>query len=293
VDGISWGQAKIDIKSLLSSNKKDQTSLEIKNISAANTDFSYTNNKTSINTYIELLSLSSFYKKASQSPRLKELSISGNKLSVNNQPLQLKAASYLISGNSSSSILGLEVKSFKEKDSLQVSSARINFLAEINDFLKSDFHFQNLEMQSPVLKVSQRSQPSPGEPDGKKLSVTIDQLTTTEPNVDISVFQGDSAIKIFIPKSEGSFVKASGISLNDEGIKLDKISADVNAATFTKKTGEVLGVEKGKANIELSDVQLAKKNGKSSWSAQINKLQLQNPNSFALGKNIVRLYWQF
>ena len=46
-----------------------------------------------------------------------------------------------------------------------------------------------------------------------------------------------------------------------------------------------MGVQKGKVNVEMSDIQFGNKKGKPSWRGLINNLQLQNPNSFTLGKS--------
>jgi hypothetical protein len=47
----------------------------------------------------------------------------------------------------------------------------------------------------------------------------------------------------------------------------------------------VLGVEKGKIDVDLSNIQLGSKEGKPEWRAFINNVHLQNPNSFIIGKN--------
>ena len=56
VDGIRWDRGVIAVKGLPSSSaKRNQTSLEVRNISAGNTQFSYSDKKASVNTYIQLL----------------------------------------------------------------------------------------------------------------------------------------------------------------------------------------------------------------------------------------------
>ena len=80
-------------------------------------------------------------------------------------------------------------------------------------------------------------------------------------------------------------VKAADVTINNEGLRLGSLSVNTTSATYVKKTGETLGVEKGKVDLELSDLRLSKKDGKQLWSVIINNLDLQNPNSLAVGKN--------
>jgi hypothetical protein len=72
--------------------------------------------------------------------------------------------------------------------------------------------------------------------------------------------------------------------MNGGNISLSKLTAATTSATFVKSTGEVLGVEKGKVNLELSDVQFTKTEGKPVWSAVIDNLDLENPNNLNIGK---------
>ncbi len=290
IDGIRWDQGVINVNTLASSNtKKNETNIELMNISASSTQLSYSNKKTSINTFIQLLKLSSFYTSSGQSPHLEGLAVAGKKLSIKNQPLEIKASSYLISGDSPSSITDVDVKSIKGVDSMQMTSSRINFSANINDFLANDFHLKDLEMHDPVIQLIRWNDSPTKNSNNQKFSFKVDKLTVKEPQVNVSIHKNDSSTTISIPKSEGGIIKASGFLLDNGGITVNTLSANVNAATFTKKTGEILGVEKGKANIELSKIQLITKEGKPSWSGQINSLQLQNPNSFTLGKTKSKL----
>ena len=80
-------------------------------------------------------------------------------------------------------------------------------------------------------------------------------------------------------------VKASDFKINSEGTQIGSLSVNTKTATFVKSTGETFGVEKGKLDVELSNIRLSKKDGKSLWSILINKLNLQDPNSIAIGKD--------
>jgi hypothetical protein len=286
VDGIRWATGTIALKSFSSSKRKNNTpSLEIKNISAGDTRFSYSDNKASINTHIQLLRLFSFYKKNNQPPHLEGLSIAGNKLIINNRPLQVKADSYIISGNGSSFITGIEITRIRKRDSLQLMSPHIMFSTDINQLFAKNIHLTSLQMEKPVIKVNNWNEPQTQETNAKKLFFQVDKLIANEPQINIATHFNDSVTAINISRSEGGNLKASGISVGDSGVHINFLSANAAAATFTKRTGEVLGVENGKVDVDLSNIQLGSKEGKPEWRAFINNVHLQNPNSFIIGKN--------
>jgi hypothetical protein len=289
VDGIRWDAGTISLKTLPSAKKKNAINLELKNISAANTDFSFSNSSITAKTFVQLLRLSSFYKKENAAPYLEGLSLAGNKLFITNGTTQVKADGYIISGDGASYLTALEMNKIKERDSLKITTPRINFTTDINSILAKDIHVSSVQAQNPVIKVAKWNQPAIEPANTKAISFRIDKLIANEPSISIATHSNDSVSTINIPSSAGSKISASGIVINKEAMQLAALSANANAATFTKATGEIMGVEKGKVDLDLSDVKLSKKDGKPIWSALVNSFYLQNPNSFALGKNKSKL----
>jgi hypothetical protein len=72
--------------------------------------------------------------------------------------------------------------------------------------------------------------------------------------------------------------------MNGNGLQIGSLSANTNSATFRKATGEVYGVEKGLVKLKASDIKLFDDAGQPGWSALINSLDIQNPNTFSFGK---------
>ena len=112
----------------------------------------------------------------------------------------------------------------------------------------------------------------------------IDKLSINEPTINVSTHKNDSVTIINIPKSENSFIKVTGLELDNGDLEAKSISVKTTAATYVVKTGETLGVEKGRVEVELSNVKIAGKEQNVLWSGLINNLYLQNPNSILLGK---------
>ncbi len=287
VDGIRWRKANVSLKSSAGTKAKTSNagSFNIKNIAGKNTQLSFSNGKADINTFIQSLSISSITKNGEEAPKVQGLLLAGNNLSVNNGPLKAKADAYNISSNSSSFLSGLKMQRIENRDSLNVQSPRINFFPDVNAILAKDIHFTNVQAQSPVIKYNKWSTEAPQGTNGDKASIRIDNISANEPFIFISTHRNDSVTIINIPRSDNSLIKASDLVINAEGLQVGSFTANTTAATFVKPSGEILGVEKGLVDVELSNIRLAKKDGKPFWSALINTLNLKDPNTLTLGKN--------
>ena len=288
-DGLRWKNATVFLQAAPSAKTKSKSngkSLNLKNISGNDTHFEFINHKTTITTFLQSLKISSISKKRDQPVTVDGFLISGNNLSINDGPAQVRSASYQLADNEPSYLSQVEVKRIHQSDSLSIQSPRINFSANIDAILANDIHFTNVQAQAPVIKISKgNTEVTTIKPGAQKTSVRIDRIIANQPDIKITTYSNDSVTRINIPRTGNNIVKASGLKINGEGIELGSLSVSTTSATLIKATGETLGVEKGKVDLDLSNIRLSKKDGKPLWSVLINNLYLQNPNSFAIGKN--------
>ena len=285
VDGIKWNSAKIALKSLaLGGNKKANVSLHLKNVSGNNTQFDFSNATTSINSFVQSLKITSLLKNNSGPISTKGFSIYGNNFFIKNNSMQLQAAGYEIEDNKPSIISGVQMVQIRTRDTLNIKAPSIRFVANVNDILAGNLHLSDLQTQSPIITLKKWNVAGPQSPGRKNSMFYIDKLSINEPTINVSTHKNDSVTIINIPKSENSFIKVTGLELDNGDLEAKSISVKTTAATYVVKTGETLGVEKGRVEVELSNVKIAGKEQNVLWSGLINNLYLQNPNSILLGK---------
>jgi hypothetical protein len=284
VDGLRWKNAKVILQSAPDAkSKKTKGSISLKNISGNNTQFDFSNGKATISTFAQSIKISSLTKNGDDPIKLEGFLLTGNDLSVNSGPMNMKVASYQVASELPSWLTKVEIERIKEHDSLNVKLPRVNFSADINGILAKDIHLINVEAPAPVITFSKWT--TGASQKTNQSSIRIDRLSASEPSINIATHRNDSVTLINIPRSDKSVVKASDLKINSEGTQIGSLSANTKTATFIKSTGETFGVEKGKLDVELSNIRLSKKDGKSLWSMLINKLNLQDPNSIAIGKD--------
>jgi hypothetical protein len=284
IDGLSWRKANIALKLLPAPPQKaGNSNIQLRNIIAGNTKLDISTGKATINTFLRTGKIASLVKQGSRAPSIQGLALSGSYLLVNSGSLSVKTGSYNLSDRNSF-INDLQVEQLKPDDSISLKAPRLDFIPDINGILARDMHFNSIQIQSPVIRVHQWKRDTAVKRPGS-MNLRIDAFTAYEPDIDIRNWKNDSLTRISIPFSENSSLKSSGIRVNEDGLSVSGLSLNTNVATLTKPNGEVVGVEKGKVDLSLSDIRLSQKEGSPTWSAKINELHLENPNSFALGKN--------
>jgi hypothetical protein len=291
-DGIRWGSANVTIKSLpAAKRKKNGGSLELRNVSGANTRFRFTDGKSSVSTFISRVKLTSLSKNGAGPMQTSGLELAGNDLSVNSGPMKIRAAGYSVQDGAPSLLTALNMSNIKGRDTMLVKAPRIDFTADINSILSKDMHLSDLKATSPVITVTKYKDTTGAKPPGAT-ALRIDRFSASEPVLRVASYKNDSATVISIPASSSTSIMGSGIAMNMEGLRLDRFTLNTTSATIVKATGDTLGVEKGQVDLDLSDIYLARGGDKPAWSAMVNALYLKNPNMLTVGKKRNRLFME-
>jgi hypothetical protein len=285
LDGLRWKNASLTVHSLPASGKKTESSrLRLKNISGANTRLTFSNGKTSISTFLRSARIASLSKNRAGPVQIQGLYLSGDPLTMSNEEMQVKAASYVLAGDGLSYLSKVNVERVRQRDSLSLRSDRVNFRIDINEALEKNIHLTDLGMQSPLISFRKWNS-GPGQGKTRNTSLRIDNILVTEPDISIVMHRNDSVTSIGLPRSGKSEVKLSGLAVDREGLRIASLSVATTSASMIKATGDTLGVASGKLDLGLSDIRLLEKNGKPFWQGDITHLDLENPYSFKVGKN--------
>lgn len=282
VDGVRWDGATVALRAV-PGDRESRGSLTLRNIAGDNTALTLSGAATDVRTYIQSLRLQSLHKAGRQPVQIEGFRMTGRDLDLESGPLQLRAASYSLAGSEPSHFSRLQLKRVEGSDSLSVVTPRLSFTADINSLLAKDLHLQHLAAESPVVRL--RRTVKKENPGRDPLELRIDRIAAREPDIHIINRTGDSATIINLPHSNGSALRASGLVIDREGLRLGSLAANTTSATFAKANGEVIGVEKGTMDFELANLALGRKDGKPYWSGTITNLAVQNPNTLSLGKN--------
>jgi hypothetical protein len=289
VDGVHWQSGTVHLETV-PGDREGEGSLTLRNIAGANTALSLSGSETSLHTFVQTLKLAALYKRPGAPVRTEGFLLAGRDLSLQSGPMSLQATSYDLASGAASQVSGLKLNRVEGADSLSVAVPRVHFTADLNSLLAKDLHLHNLQAASPVIRMRRAvKEPQEGR---EPLSLRVDRLAASEPDIQITSQRNDSVSTIRLPHSEGSALRASGLEIGKDGVKVGSLSGNTTSATFVKANGEVVGVEKGTVDFELADVVLGRRNGKPFWSGTISSLSLQNPNALVLGKSGNRLLLQ-
>jgi hypothetical protein len=288
IDGIRWQSASLNVQTgneqKGKGSKKSGGNIQLKNINGGNTDLVFRQGETIAATSVNSVKLASLVKEGDRPVRIAGLAISGKNISVNGAGTKVAVAQYRIVGNAESTLSGLSYERLKDRDSLILSAPRLDFTGDINGLLANDIHLTNVQVQQPVIKLVKWNNVKKEDVQQSDAPLRIDRIRATEPVINITLHKGDSMSMINLPRSQNSMVQASGLQINSRGVQLGSVSAKTTAATFVKPTGEVVGVEDGLVDLQVSNLLLLRKEGIPTWSGMVNVLNLQNPTPLRLGK---------
>jgi hypothetical protein len=297
VDGLGWESATVALKALprLSgrTNENNNSTIRLRNIQGNNTRINFSNGPTAVSTYVQTITASSLLKQGDDIVRVEGFRIAGRNLLVNTPTVKVNADEYKVSSSETSSLTDVQVEQVKDRDSINIQCSKVSFSTDLNDLFVNDVHLTNVHAIAPDINIVKwHTNTATPDSTNMKSPIRIDKLTATEPKITISTHRNDSATVINIPWSDNSLVQASGINLSGEGMQIGSLLVNTTAATYKKSTGEILGVESGKINMDLSDIAFGRNNGKISWRGLINNLDVENPNGLQIGKRKNNLRFQ-
>ncbi|HVG13585.1 MAG TPA: hypothetical protein VM935_01455 [Chitinophagaceae bacterium] len=286
LDGLKWTSASLDLKAFGKNkgNAKEGGTIHIRNISGNNTEVQFENGNASLYTSIPLLKVDALDKVGDEPAKLEGLHLKGNVLRARSGTMAIKADSYQVGSTVASYLTRFSVEKIEGKDSLQVRAPRINFAADINSLFSSHKRLISVEAISPDIQISKTKKGNQDEAKQTASSFRIDKLTAVEPLLSLRATRNDSVSFINFSNSPNSSISVSDLVMNGSGLQIGSFAANTNSATFKKPTGELFGVEKGVVKLQASKVRLFRESGQPGWSALINSLDIQNPNTFSLGK---------
>ena len=283
IDGLKWSGANINLQNIAAQKKKKATDIQLTNIRGDNTTLHYSSGSNKITTAIQSFRLASLLRTAG-GMQVKGLEVKGSNFQLKGEDLSVTASGYDISSDRVSQLLGIAVSQVKGRDTLLLNAPRLQFSATADALLSGDMAFATVDITQPVLRVNNWNNDTSKKAAGQIPTFSIAQVNMQEPDIRISINKNDSFTIINMPSSPGNTIAASRVQADKEGLKLGTLSIHTNSATLVKKTGEVVGVEKGKVDVELSNLQYLQ--GESpSWAVVVNSLHLKNPNQFSIGKN--------
>jgi len=283
IDGLKWTSANLSLQNKKGAKQKQAADMQLTNIAGSNTRISYSTGASKITTNLQSLRLASLLRSGG-GMNVKGMEVKGSDFRMTGKNLSVTANGFDISSDRTSQLSGIDLRQVKERDTILFNAARLSFMPDMNGLLTGNMLLASVDVWNPVLRVNKWNVDTSKKAGVPAPSFSIANLKLHQPDIRIAINKNDSAMLINLPSSENSSITASNMEMGKEGLKLGSVNIHTNSATLVKRTGEVVGVEKGTVDVELSDLQLLQ--GETpSWAVVVNRLHLKNPAGFSVGKN--------
>jgi hypothetical protein len=285
VDGIRWASANVNVAGSNAPNKNDKAGdIQLRNVRGGNTKFNYKNEQTSVQAFLNSIQLRSLSRSGSAPMRLDGLEVRGSDLSFRSKGTRLTADNFTALNNGSSVLSGVVLNQVKERDTFHLKTPSILVNANLNEILAGELLLPSMDIRKPVITYRKWNPPSTDDQKVNKSKLAIQSINLAEPEIDIALHKNDSVSYISLPASAKSRISVNGFRMTNGEVNISGVTLNTTAATFQKPTGEIMGVEKGIVELQVSDLSFGKKDGKPSWSGLLNNLHVQNPNTFNFAK---------
>ncbi|CAN5509435.1 hypothetical protein BH23BAC1_BH23BAC1_24750 [soil metagenome] len=295
LDGLKWESASVVLQSLpASQNGNSSNILDIKNISGKNTQIDLSTGNLTISTFVDKMEASLLYKKSQDPLYMEGFVVDGKKLNIKSGTMNIDGAAYHLQSNAPSFVSNVQMEQIQGQDSFYIQSSHFKFITDLNGILAEDLHFKSVDAKAPVIKISRWKARETDAPETELLipTIKIDEFIAHEPTVHILTLHKDSLITIDMPWNEKSMVKATGFKLSKEGLELENLVVNTANVNFIAATGENFNVEKGKVDLEFSDINLASNEGILSWNGLVHHISLENASGLNIGKTKKDLHFQ-
>lgn len=287
--GINWSNGNITINGLSeaggSKSGSNTARLNIQNISGKNTTFSFNSDKLKLHTYFNAISASRIEKGAHSPLMVDNLQVNGEQLSLSNPTLQASVNQYTIKDQAPSVFTSVHIQKEAPSDTLLVNVPKVEMVADVNSFFQKNNYIPSLQLQQPDIQISKTATVDSAKGKSGAVSLRIGSIIVKEPSVQLTLSRNDSVSHILLPSSSNGQLKLDGVKINNHKLTIEQLRLNNNSLTYTKPTGQVLGVNEGSVHVQLSDIKLNTTNLKPVWSATVQSIAVDSLNAFTVGKN--------
>ncbi|HEY0356308.1 MAG TPA: hypothetical protein VGC29_08895, partial [Flavisolibacter sp.] len=275
VDGLHWQKANIHLDQPVFAKANNARTFRMSNSSGLNTRFFYSNNESRISANIASLVFDSL-DKTGKDIHLSGFQMKGEDFRYNSPSILFRSSAYHLSGDGRSILDQVYFKQQKQNDSIELATPLLAFQSNINHLLNGKMDFGDVAIQQAFIRINKETAADTVQ-NGNLPGLSIRSLNLTQPDLHISISKDGSTTQYTLPVSEQGQVLVRGLEVDNGNISMQGLSLKNPSAYMVKDSGDLVGVEKGEVDIELSSLKFGSQS-LPGWSFMVNKLHLVNPN---------------
>ncbi len=282
LSSLSWDKATLAITSNSTAkkldNKKSIPFFTIAKIQGKNTTFQTKSNSLLTNGVLPKIEISDFVTEENGGFSLKDITLSGNKVSLVNKGLRLHINQLNFNNKKPSSIEGLYLNADSGKKRIELNIPNVDFSADINELIKKQFILDGLVIQQPTVSILNNDSYQFNSDISHALKfpeIKINSIVINYPEIHNTAF--DEKFQPYLNKIK-SLIQLNDVHLKDEIIQVNNGKIELTDMKFSTPKISLSVTADDIMKLSLSNINftLGNKPNKSKWNFLIDTLSSQN-----------------
>jgi|GEM_PF-1664662 len=306
IDMASWKEATLSLRTPATqppATGRSPLSLSVKNVQGSKTHFSLKGPHSTVNTFINTISIASIKKDASPSDpsgkgawKVEGLEVKGSNLQYTGKDMLLNTGDYALAGMVRSHINDIRFTRYTPHDTITASIPQVQLVPDLTAILAGNLHAEEIILKEPTLlvKASADKAPQSASP-GKPLPVMhIKKLAIEQPTLHLQQQLENHTISLAwnkgITPAHNQWVFNNIRHDGAAPLTIDKASITGTDVSFTQHSEKMILLKPQSIALELGPTKLATgKHHPIPWSTIIARFAIRDMQIDGIGKDSGRL----
>jgi hypothetical protein len=278
-EGISWRKADIEVNILQQPKKNEALMILLKKIQGTNTQLYFNNTKNSVSVFLKEVSAASINKK--EKLHIDDLKANGRNYYSFNQNSSLSADNFSITDHSVSSINNLQFEQTKNNNIVDIKSAAVSFIPDINSMVDGSSQVKNVKVNAPAINILITEKKDSSQ-QAILPEISIDQLEMEHPLFSLDNKASKGIQKIYWDGSKSN-ISLKNFNSSQNKISIASLITSLSDFSVTNVQNKTTTSKEGSLQIRLSDL-LLDPSKNFVWSANVNEVVAKNFSADSIGK---------
>ncbi len=289
-NGIDWRKGNITINTLPGQRKDgdDEATIDLTNIRGGATSVHANIAGKSISTELDKIFFASLFKKPGSKVLLNGLDITGKKLAVKDDKINLSIADYDITDNKSSTFRQIKYKSNNGRTDADITIPSLTAIPHIQPLLNGDVALDAINITKPVINLHISST---GVGNNKQKSILpkidISEIKLSQPAINFTQIS-DSGILSLQWQGENNatnILQASNLHTNNGKTTASNLNFFLTDFVLTNPKGKKFNTGNGKVSAQINDIRLEQEeNQPLEWTAKVTNFDTRDLRLDSMGK---------
>ena len=288
-DGVKWKKANVNIIPDFITKENNEPSIELKNVSGANTIINGLFKGTSVSVKLNNISFTHLEKKEASKLLLTGLDINGTSLKIKDSSQQLSISDFNIADNKSSIFRQVVYKKHNKQVDADIYIPSLSAWPHVQALIDGTVAVDQVNMEKPVISLFLTGKNANGQPEKINLpDIDISSLNLSQPKIIFKQYGKKDTLNFSWDgtKDISGFLQATNLHADSGSISIGSSKFYLAGFIFSDGKSALLKTDKGKVAAQVNKIKIITPVNQSlTWEATINRFDTKDFTLDSMGKS--------